>query len=121
MIRADVPGFFYEVFKDPDYGEIVIGRTQSRFEVSGGGRKIINDTQEFLKILPKKDEEEIVISEEQIRKYTQVKIAPDGGKELIFGAELGCNCVSCKKRCELKYCGEIVVLEIDGKERYFAK
>jgi hypothetical protein len=92
--------------------------------MGGGGRKIISDVQEFLKILPKNEGEEIVISEEQIKKYTEVKVTPDGGKELTFAAELGCNCGPCDRRCHLKYNGEngeIVVLNVSGKERYFAK
>ncbi len=121
-IKAGAPGFFYEVFKGSDYGgEIIMGKTRSRLEMGGGGRKIINDVQEFLKILPKKEEEEIVISGEQIKKYTQVKITPDGGNELSFGFELGCNCGSCERRCGVKYQGNIVALEIGGEERYFAK
>lgn len=122
-IKAEFPGYYYNVFKDHDRcGEIIFAPPQQwRVEMSGGGRKIINNVQEFLKTLPKNEGEEITVSKEQMKKYTEVKVTPDGGKELAFSAELGCNCRSCERRCHLKYNGEIVALKIGDEERYFAK
>ncbi|MFZ3077871.1 MAG: hypothetical protein WA139_05415 [Candidatus Aenigmatarchaeota archaeon] len=121
-IRAYMPRYYYNVFKGTEYdGNIVFAPPSWRLEMNGGGKKIINDVRELLELLPKKEGEEIAVSEEQMKKYTQVKITPDGGKELTFVAELGCNCGSCDRRCHLKYDGEIVALEVGGEERYFAK
>lgn len=120
-IRADIPNYFYTVFRGAETGEIIIGETKSRLEMPAGGRKMVGNIEELLNILPKKEGDEIAVSAEQMSKYLQAKVTPEGGKELTFDAELGCNCGPCGKRCELKYNGksEIVVLNIGGEERYF--